>query len=297
MRSSIDADSRFDDCARYWFDYDYNDPISVSAERLVAYIRAEQIEDESLALVGHSMGGLVARMAILSGALPTARKLIMLGTPNFGACRTSRSALLMQATLLAAGHISAVFRKPGILELTRVTDVMADAVRVGAHHADSVDYATVGATFFNESRSLLDVGQAREWSAAGTAFRALQVGLELSSLVPLWRPAIDRPHDGIVELEGCKLAPTGPGRRSEKEAGINHPERFGDTYLHIFHEDCDELMHVTLQGDETIIGIVKGLLLATSMSDWAATRSDEEVRHLAFVPQRNRGARVPDGRS
>ncbi len=288
MRSGLEADSRFNNHLRYWFDYDYNEPISDSAGRLVEYIRARQIENEPLAFVGHSMGGLVARMAILSGSVPTARKLIMLGTPNFGACRTSRAALLMQATLLAAGHISAVFRKPGILELTRVTDVMAEAVRTGAHHADTVDYATVAATFFNESRSILDVGQAKEWSVAGTAFRAIQVGLELSSLVPLWRPAIDRPHDGIVELEGCKLAPTGPGRRSEKDAAINHPERFGDTYLHIFHEHCDELLHVTLQGNETIIEIVKGLLLATSVRDWAATRSDEEVRHLAFIPQRAR---------
>ncbi len=267
---------------RYEFDYDYHRRIEESGRDLAAFINRET-PDAPLYLVGHSMGGLVARMAILSGTVPNVRKLIMLGTPNFGACRTSRSAILTQAALLTAGHVSSVFRKPGILELTRVTKVMARSITTGERHADSVDYATVAGTYFNESRGVLDAGSKKQ-GPMGAAFKALQVLVELSSLVPLWHPAIDRPHDGIVEEHSCAMVPTGAGRRSEKTPSINDRARFGDTYVHIFHDTCDDLMHVTLQGNSAVIDIVKSLLLAESLPAWRQNLNLDIARHLRVQP-------------
>ncbi len=282
MQKSIADDSRFSAWARYAFDYDYHNSIEDSARELADLVILET-PDAPVYLVGHSMGGLVARMAILSGRVPNVRKLIMLGTPNFGACRTSRSAILTQAALLTAGHVSSVFRKPGILELTRVTKVMAKSIAEGERHADDVDYATIAGTYFNESRGILDAGSRRQ-GAMGAAFTALRVLVELSSLVPLWHPAIDRPHDGIVEQQSCAMVPTGAGRRSEKTPSINDRARFGDTYVHIFDHTCDDLMHVTIQSNSTVIDIVKSILLAASLPAWRQSLHRDVARRLKVEP-------------
>ena len=114
--------------------------------------------------------------------------------------------------------------------------------------------------------------------------KTIGVAIELTSLIPLWRPAIERPHDGIVEHDSCALAPSGPGRRSEKDGSINHPDHFGRTYVHIFHEACDDLMHVTLQGDSSVIGLVKSLLLADSLVDWEQSLDTDTVRRIKVTP-------------
>lgn len=67
------------------YDYDWRDDIALIARRLVARLEAD--EASGLALIGHSMGGLVARAAL--GACNTAcsrriERLIGLGTPHGG---------------------------------------------------------------------------------------------------------------------------------------------------------------------------------------------------------------------
>jgi pimeloyl-ACP methyl ester carboxylesterase len=61
--------------------YDWRLGIDVSGAALAAAIRAAR---RPVVLIGHSMGGLIARMAMRRVARRSVSKLIMLGTPNFG---------------------------------------------------------------------------------------------------------------------------------------------------------------------------------------------------------------------
>ena len=88
-----------------------------SSEKLISFIQ-DTFTGFSVTLVCHSMGGLVGRLAIFSGKVPQVKRLIMLGTPNFGAIRTAQLGLLSQIGLRLAGKTYAVFRNPGIRDLT-----------------------------------------------------------------------------------------------------------------------------------------------------------------------------------
>jgi pimeloyl-ACP methyl ester carboxylesterase len=77
-----------------WFDYDFHQPMPESAEQFAGHIREHfkryQPGVDRVVIIGHSMGGLIGRLAILTNMIPYVDKLIMLGTPNFGAIRPSR---------------------------------------------------------------------------------------------------------------------------------------------------------------------------------------------------------------
>lgn len=71
------------------FEYDSQDSIPTNGNFLRSVIGtlATQNPDRTFTLIGHSMGGLVARSAIQSGTLPiaaTGNRLITLGTPHLG---------------------------------------------------------------------------------------------------------------------------------------------------------------------------------------------------------------------
>jgi pimeloyl-ACP methyl ester carboxylesterase len=63
-----------------FFPFDWRQEIASSGQALWEHVRREGRE---VHLVAHSMGGLVSRAALKKG-LPQVKKLIMLGTPNFG---------------------------------------------------------------------------------------------------------------------------------------------------------------------------------------------------------------------
>lgn len=247
------------------FEYDYNRPLKASGAALAELLGTL---DDDVVLVGHSMGGLVARLAVMTGTVPKVKRVIMLGTPNFGAMRTASAGLIAQLALRATGRVSAVFRRPGIMELTRISTIMKDEIEHGEPHARSVEYITIPGLFFNQGRGSTEFG---DWSDTPTStklFAALGLGLELLSAFPLWTPQMQRPHDGIVERLSNDLAPDDAGHRSEKERTLADARQWGYSYAHVTHRRCDDLNHVTLHQDPKIIEIVADLASARSIADW-----------------------------
>jgi pimeloyl-ACP methyl ester carboxylesterase len=282
MRRAFKEDERFAHYDLLSFDYDYNDAMEKSAAYLTQYLKTN-IKSGPVFLVCHSMGGLVARLCVLSGEVSDIKRVVMLGTPNFGAVRTAQLGLLSQLSMHLAGKVYAIFRKPGIKDLTRVASIFKDPIQKGRHFADKIEYVTIPGEFFNESRPFWDVGNGARPSIWTGGFAALGVATEILTAAPLWRVGLQRPHDGIVEAVSNSFIPCSAGRTSEKCPTINHPDRFGRTYVHVTHECCSELTHVMIQHDPSIILVVKDLVAADSISIWYSSLDLEQSRRLRAV--------------
>ena len=63
-------------------DYDWRRPVAQLGRELAARLRAT--DASRLALVAHSMGGLLARVALAQPAIPHVERVVLLGTPNCG---------------------------------------------------------------------------------------------------------------------------------------------------------------------------------------------------------------------
>lgn len=274
MADAFDKSPAFAQCAPY--NYNYNRSMKENAKRL-----AEKIKDVAapVVLVCHSMGGLIARLAVLNGGVPNVRRVIMLGTPNFGAIRTATAGLLAQFTLRTAGRIATVFRRPGILELTRVTRLLEEPIRQGEKFARNVEYVTIAGTFFNESR---ETDLASVWTSL---FTSLEVGADLLRLVPFWRSEMTRPHDGIVEETSNDLSPFKSGRLSEKRATLLEPGTYGFTYAHVRIDQCDKLIHVEIHRDPEIISLVTRIAGSPSLMEWFNDLTPEERLRIVVEPR------------
>lgn len=97
-------------------EYDWRQDIGSLGERLARRIAEEG--HERVSLVGHSMGGLVARAAIAAGAGGKLSKLVMLGTPNHGSL----------AAVQALRGTYSVVRKLAMLDLKHDAEFLAGEV-------------------------------------------------------------------------------------------------------------------------------------------------------------------------
>ncbi len=208
----------------------------------------------------------------------------MIGTPNFGALRTAQLGMLAQLTQSISGLIYGVFRKPGVRDLTRVTDVFRNPIARGEQHADEVDYITIPGAFFHEGRRVWEIGDWGEWQLWTSAFATLNVGTEfLTAVLPLWKVSLEKPHDGIVEERSNSFVPPGPGHYSEKNGTLANPAQFGRTYVHVEHSAAENLTHVLIQHDANIIELVRSILLAPTLTAWYAGLDRGALRHLAIT--------------
>ncbi len=277
MFNAFAGDARFDGWELTWFDYRFHQPIPTSgnflSQALTRYFGAWTAQD-NVVLVCHSMGGLVARSAALQGGTPFLKKIIMLGTPNFGAVRTSKMAVCAQLAMASTKRLFGVFsRQQGVLDLTQITKVFKDQLTTQAvRNTDSIEYVTIPGLFFNETRGLFESGDWGAWRGRKNWFAPLRVGLELwNTYLPLWNIGIEVPHDGIVEESSNRLIPAAGilGYKSEKTSQMDFPEQFpGHTYGHVIHEACQDLTHVMLQHDPNIIQLVADITLAPTLDQW-----------------------------
>ncbi len=252
------------------------------AKCLIDFLEAK-VGPGPVTLICHSMGGLVARLSVLGGSVRAIKRVIMLGTPNFGAVRTAQLGFLSQLAMQLSGKLYAMFRKPGVKDLTRVTSIFKASIKAGSRFADDIEYVTIPGEFFNESRPFLDIGGANGTDVWTGGFAALSVAAELLTAAPLWRIGLQRPHDGIVEAASNSFIPCSAGRTSEKCPTINHPDRFGKTYVHITHECCSELTHVMIQHNPVIIEVVKDIVASATIHDWYNDLDPDQLRGLRAV--------------
>jgi pimeloyl-ACP methyl ester carboxylesterase len=263
-----------------WFDYDFNQQMAESGRRLADEIDRISETCKRIVIIAHSMGGLVARFAILDRPLPRVNRLIMLGTPNCGAIRSAGLSWLAQAVAHVAGNVYGLFtRRTGIRDLTRVTQLFR-AYHNKWEHANHVEYITIPGKFYHRDRSILD-------PPALNRFTTIEVATEfVSAMQPLFRVGLERPHDGIVEESSNRLAPSEEGSRwSEKKAIINFPERrSGQGYAHITSEVCADLTHVELHTAPEIISIVARLIVASDFQQFRQQLRPHELSDVKISP-------------
>lgn len=286
MVTSLREDSRFSNWQLRYFNYPYNKPLIHNASQFASLLRSLE-PVRPIHLVCHSMGGLIARLAILSGTLPGIKRLIMLGTPNFGAFRTSSLGLLSQAAVATADKIFALFPSVGIWELTKVSEILREHLDSGNRHAEPVEYVTIPGLYFHEERrslSIKDPGDKAIWT---TFFRSIDASSQaIEAIFPLWKLSLRKPHDGIVEETSNSLFPANAWRRSEKRAAIRRASEGWFSYSHVVADRCVELSHVTLQKDKEIIDLVKSLLLAQTLPAWHQSLP-QEIQDSISVTYRN----------
>ena len=97
-------------------DYDWRQDIASLGGALAARIAADGCDD--VALIGHSMGGLVARAALTHPAGAQVSRVVMLGTPNHGSL----------AAVQALRGTYSVVRKLGMLDLRHDAEYLAHEV-------------------------------------------------------------------------------------------------------------------------------------------------------------------------
>lgn len=256
--------------AHYGFTYPYQEHMEMNGAALAMELTRIGATDRSVTLFGHSMGGLICRLAILdrTPAYKLVKRVIMFGTPNHGAVRASS----LMLPLLWIAHEAAVkiegywTRSRGILELTEVHKVFQDPLKRRAQ-ADGIEYITVPGTCFNESRHQLD------FDGLTTMMQALGVATLL--LRHAYSPSL--PHDGVVERRSVDLLPAQAGRRSEKEGSYTHFSDPKIEYAHMHLMACDRLDHLTVHRDEEILELVAEMVFRDKLNELACTKFARDI--------------------
>jgi pimeloyl-ACP methyl ester carboxylesterase len=253
MRDRLGRIPVFSNHVRYfYYDYDFHDALSANGARFAQELsRVFQPRDE-VAIVAHSMGGLVARLAVLSVRMPFLRVVFLLGTPNSGAIRLSQLTGLSRMVQASTGVFFALFsRRSGITDLTRAALIIQNYDRAG-ENAIEIDYVSIPGLYFYAERRPWEI----QHSSAGVAFalwdavvsRALQVGMDI-------------PHDGIVEETSNDLFDCPSAIWHEKINSIG--DQRGDdplTYAHVKPNSCRTLNHVQIHNDPEVIEAVASII-------------------------------------
>ena len=249
----------------YYVDYDYHAPLTNNgnylATTLVRHFRAQ----DHVVLIGHSMGGLVIRLACLVQKLPFVSTIFLLGTPNHGAFRTSSLSILMQMTRAITGKVWGIrHRKVGIFDLTRVTTIM-DPYLKNAPQTAAIDYISMPGRYFHKQRGVPDHRLEDTWKVI---FGGMDAGFELvRAFLPLLSIKLARAHDGIVEEDSNSLIPEEAERTSEKRNSIRHPRSATNpaTYAHLVPDCAIGLVHVEIPDDERIIRVIADIIGARNL--------------------------------
>jgi hypothetical protein len=268
MRATFEQSAELNAWDLDYFDYDFMQTIPLSSHQLHKHLTGRPAR--SVTLVCHSMGGLVARFAILLGDLPCVRRIVMLGTPNFGSITAAQLGLLAQLARGVTGRIWANFsRKQGLRDLTRVQSLVDEFLNdphVRPQRAEAVEYVTIPGTFYHRDR--------QPWEGVtGSRTFGFSVGNIAASFLTgqfgLWSVELDIPHDGIVEESSVSLIASEGSRFSEKTPAIEHPDRFRPPrYAHIETRSARQLTHTDIQNDPVVIALVRDLIAAGSLWRW-----------------------------
>jgi pimeloyl-ACP methyl ester carboxylesterase len=277
LLDSFSKDARFETYDLLVYDYDWGLPIvkngDLLRDRINGWLRGATAQ---VTLIGHSMGGLVSRFAVIRGDMPSVRRVVMLGTPNFGALTARQLSVLLQVSVAAGGKATPFFaRKAGLLDLTRVHTIFRETkarIPGAATRARNVEYITFPGMFYHGDRSDTDPGP----DAVALPFTGLTIALKLFSLFPGFRVELDKPHDGIVKESSVCLIPRSADHFSEKSSAIEEPARFGRSYGHITPESALESTHMLIQRDSYVADAIKGVLLAGNVVQWASDLTLEE---------------------
>jgi pimeloyl-ACP methyl ester carboxylesterase len=261
FHDQIRRDVRFRAFDVFYYDYDFYDALEANGKLFAQALKAVFRADDTVIIIAHSMGGLVARIAILFEQLSFIRCLFLLGTPNLGAIRIAQLSLLTQLIQRTVNTTFAVFpRKEGIVDLTRAGEILYDLQR-NSEHADHIDYVTIPGLFYHEAQSVWDFGR----GLAAKIFSAFRLGLGvLETMFPPLAVRLSTPHDGIVEMASNNLIPALAGRESEKKDSINLQDSTPVTYAHVETTSGRRLTHIDVQNDSDIFEVIAEIVFTSS---------------------------------
>ncbi len=266
MISSFREDPYFNNWTLGTFEYDFYYKMEDNAAALIDLLERQFAGKPNfrLTLICHSMGGLIARMAIVLGGtrLPFLKLIVMLGTPNFGALRSAQMAILGQALFASTGKLWGMYtRQTGIRDLTKVETIMAKVYERGnIANADNVEYVTIPGTYFNNDRY--------DWPSGSVAptkmFGLFQTVL---GLFPGMAIKLERPHDGIVELRSVKM--NNDDLKSEKHHLVFAMKNNPRSYTNVMHfTENEKLTHTMLNESDVLIRFLISLTKAGSFDTW-----------------------------
>ena len=260
-------------CDIYAFDYDFNNAIHDNGRLLLAAIQGVQVDNdyEGWVIVGHSMGGLVARSALLqhnNGSLPI-NLLIMLGSPNFGAVNPALQAIVGSMMVSIGTGIRALFsKKQGLKDLTKIDSVFEPYIDSGGPDI-YCEYISIPGLCYHE-----DGNGMRNPGLTGWLFKAINGA---SRAIPL-SIKITRPHDGIVERRSTAFVGAA-GRVTEKDGSIDKLE--SSTYTHVeFAPECRRLHHCQLYEDKTVNQHIVEIVAFGCFNAWYIDRGAQGRRGI-----------------
>ena len=266
LAAAFERDTRFDAYDIATYDYDWGEPILRSAERLRDILNARVPLHSEVTLVGHSMGGLVSRFALVAGDLPCVTRIVMLGTPNFGALSARQLSTLWQVGIAAAGRITPVLpRKAGLRDLTRpqtLYERIAHPPSLPATRALEVEYVTIPGLFYHDERRDTETGENDE----ALPFTLGTLAVRAMALWPFGEIEIERPHDGIVEESSVSMMPKA-SRVSEKNAALQQPG-LDAHYCHAVPVSMRQRAHMGIQHDAATAETIKEIMLAGGADTW-----------------------------
>jgi hypothetical protein len=252
-----------------YFDYDYHKSIAESG-RLLAENLKTYLNDlgEQVTIVGHSMGGLVARLALLQNGheLPFVKRLVMLGTPNHGTLHTGQLGILSQCFRELTGRIWVVTtKKTGVLELTQINKLLETYWDGGAEERTRhVEYISIPATCFHEDAGFLE----SVLLESSRKIALVPLSMELLKAHPCWTVQLKRPHDGIVEESSVFLGSRDIVTRYSERALTCEGEPDCGPYAHVVHRDFRRESHVTIQVADRTASILAALLDSPALADF-----------------------------
>lgn len=262
-----------------YFDYDYKRELVVNGAALAAaLLRRYSDGSTQVTLVCHSMGGLIARLAVLLNGPPLqfVSHLFLLGTPNRGAFHTRQLSSLFASVMESGIPAKAVNRRaPGILQLTQAYSII-DEFRGSSSRADHITYVTIPGCFFHENRALLSRG-----NNPNKVFWVINLLAAFSEQTPL-SVRLLKPHDGVVERRSNSFIPCDSGRWSEKDSSINFKGNPAPTYAHVQHRICDELTHGTIQSSRRLLSIIWKIMHAESLDVWHKKLKKNERSNILY---------------
>lgn len=258
----LSAEDTFDLWA---FNYDYTRSFEESADALIDEIISRPFQTTTVDLVGHSMGGLVARMAVLRGELPMVRRLVTLATPNHGTVNGTQLNLLGQMGLAAARKFHPLYaRTAGILNLTSAHKIMKEAIQTtltaDPSRLDGKSYVSIPAQYYHSKRQLGDPPPSLIMGGV-TLFVKLANLLAKQQLLKM-TPV----HDGIVEERSNQLWPPPTGSTSEASFFSTRDEQRLRT-LHVTHEAAADCDHITVASCPEVADLILAVLIADELTE------------------------------
>jgi pimeloyl-ACP methyl ester carboxylesterase len=247
----------------FWiFDYDYRQTLTTSGDQLARAILEKSFGKRRVDIVGHSMGGLVARMAVLRHRLQNVARIVTLATPNHGTISGTQLNLLGQMIALGSRRLHPIYaRGPGILDLTNVPIIMRDQLKaMNAHEPARLDgksYVSIPAQYFH---SKLQLGNPMPSLMMGglTMFR------KMINALTLFRISLTPTHDGIVEERSNQLHPA-PAGSSHEGAYMATRNDLQERILHVTHEAAADCDHVTVTACPEIADLIQAVLRADKL--------------------------------